>query len=48
MIGAQSMALPPMLARDVAAAVAEWDRSDKVRRLWARDAGLWTGGAEAG
>ena len=48
MTGAQRLALPPALARDVASTLAEWDRGGKVRRLWARDAGLWTGGGEAG
>lgn len=31
----------------VQATLADWDATDKVRRLWARDATLWTGGDEA-
>jgi transaldolase/glucose-6-phosphate isomerase len=39
--------LPAEFARDVDAVVADWDRGDKVARLWAGDAGLWTGTDEA-
>jgi hypothetical protein len=44
MTGTQWLAVPPALAGDVASTLAEWDRGGKVRRLWARDASLWTGG----
>jgi len=39
--------LPDALARDVEAALAEWDGAGRSTRLWARDAGLWTHGDEA-
>lgn len=34
-------------AGEVEATLAEWQREEKVRRLWARDASLWTGEDEA-
>ncbi len=43
----QEVRLPAALEREVAETVESWRRSGNVRRLWARDAGLWTGGAEA-
>ena len=43
----QSFALPPDLQSEVAAALEDWRAGGKVRRLWACDASLWTGGAEA-
>jgi transaldolase/glucose-6-phosphate isomerase len=39
--------LPADLAAAVRAALREWTEGSKVRRLWARDASLWTGGDEA-
>jgi transaldolase/glucose-6-phosphate isomerase len=42
----QSYTLPQHLAVRVSEVVAEWQRSGKVRRLWARDATLWTGADE--
>jgi transaldolase/glucose-6-phosphate isomerase len=44
----QSYTLPPSLAARVSEAVADWQRSGKARRLWARDATLWTGAGENG
>jgi transaldolase / glucose-6-phosphate isomerase len=38
--------LPADLAQRVDAAIEEWRDGDKVARLWARDAGLWTDGDE--
>jgi transaldolase / glucose-6-phosphate isomerase len=35
--------LPQHLAAKVSEVVADWQRSGKVRRLWGRDATLWTG-----
>src|SRR5262249_43426273 len=35
--------LPASLDAQVEATLADWDEHDKVRRLWARDASLWTG-----
>jgi transaldolase / glucose-6-phosphate isomerase len=38
----QSAKLPAELAAEVAAVIADWTAGDKVRRLWAHDASLWT------
>jgi transaldolase / glucose-6-phosphate isomerase len=42
----QSYTLPQHLVASVAEAVADWQRSGKFRRLWVKDATLWTGGDE--
>jgi transaldolase/glucose-6-phosphate isomerase len=42
----QSFALPEKLAARVQSVIADWERGGKVRRLWARDATLWTGADE--
>ena len=42
----QSMKLPPNLASGLKASLDEWARDGKVRRMWARDASLWTGADE--
>ena len=34
--------LPADLAREVQATLDDWKKNDKVKRLWARDASLWT------
>ncbi len=39
----QSFFLPAPLQQQLAAAADEWQAGDKVARLWARDASLWTG-----
>jgi transaldolase/glucose-6-phosphate isomerase len=39
--------LPESLAASVKAAIAEWQSSGKMQRLWERDAALWTGDDEA-
>jgi len=39
-------ALPGELASAVEAALEDWNAHDKVRRLWERDASLWTGSDE--
>jgi transaldolase/glucose-6-phosphate isomerase len=44
----QIVSLPPALQAEVEDAIEEWHVQKKVRRLWARDAGLWTGTDEAG
>ena len=44
----QSCTLVPGLAGKVSEVVADWQRFSKVRRLWARDARLWTGADERG
>jgi transaldolase/glucose-6-phosphate isomerase len=38
----QSAKLPAELTAEVAAVIADWTAGDKVRRLWAHDASLWT------
>lgn len=48
MLDRQSYTLPGDLAVKVADVVGEWQKSGKVRRLWARDAKLWTGTDESG
>src|SRR6202789_4383806 len=34
--------LPDDFAKAVAANIEDWKKNDKVKRLWARDASLWT------
>ncbi len=42
-INHQTYTLPKDLAAEVKASLDEWRAEEKVRRLWARDASLWTG-----
>jgi transaldolase/glucose-6-phosphate isomerase len=42
----QTFALPRDLSAAVAAALDDWDAQEKVKRLWARDASLWTNSDE--
>jgi transaldolase/glucose-6-phosphate isomerase len=44
----QTFTLPPDLEGAVRTAIRDWQAGGKVRRLWARDATLWTGTDEAG
>lgn len=44
--GAQRASLPDEIGKAVDEKVADWDRENKVRRLWARDASVWTGDDE--
>jgi transaldolase/glucose-6-phosphate isomerase len=46
-ISQQGYKLPDALAKEVATAVNDWRASGKVRRLWQRDAFLWTGSDES-
>jgi transaldolase/glucose-6-phosphate isomerase len=39
--------LPETLAAAVKTTIAEWQSGGKMKRLWARDAGLWTGADES-
>jgi len=39
--------LPDKLAASVKATMAEWQTGGKVKRLWQKDASLWTGSDEA-
>jgi len=43
----QTFTLPPDLDRAVRTTLRDWQEAGKVRRLWARDATLWTGSDEA-
>src|SRR5712691_4838875 len=43
----QMRTLPPDLEKRVRKTLEEWAAAGKVRRLWARDASLWTGADEA-
>jgi transaldolase / glucose-6-phosphate isomerase len=46
-LNAMSYKLPEELEKDVQAALEDWRKEGKVRRLWAADASLWTGADEA-
>jgi len=46
-ISYETWSLSDDLAARVRATLEEWQEKDKVRRLWARDASLWTGADEA-
>jgi transaldolase / glucose-6-phosphate isomerase len=39
--------LPDDLAKSVKATIEDWKKNDKVKRLWARDASLWTNADES-
>src|SRR5437867_12942944 len=43
----QTRTLPPDLEKRVRKTLEEWAAAGKVRRLWARDASLWTSAEEA-
>ena len=43
----QSFSLPAVLQQSLDQAIDDWQAGDKVARLWARDASLWTGSDEA-
>ena len=45
-VGPQSVSLPAGLREQVEEARARWQAEDRMARLWARDAGLWTGADE--
>ncbi len=46
-VGRMGISLPADLDAKVTAVLDEWQAESKPRRLWARDATLWTGGDEA-
>ena len=46
-INRQTYKLPAPLSSAVLQALADWRQQEKVKRLWERDASLWTGGDEA-
>jgi transaldolase/glucose-6-phosphate isomerase len=47
LLNRQQYRLPSELEEQVDATLEEWQNNDKVRRLWARDASLWSGTDEA-
>ena len=46
-ISQQSYKLPDPLTKEVAQAISDWRAAGKVRRLWQRDASLWTNSDES-
>jgi len=46
-ISQQTQKLPDPLAKEVAQVVSDWRAAGKVRRLWQRDASLWTNSDES-
>ena len=46
-VNQQTFSLSQELAAAVEATLDNWDAEDRVRRLWARDASLWTNGEES-
>jgi transaldolase/glucose-6-phosphate isomerase len=46
-VSKQTYSLPPQLAAPLKSAIDDWRANGKVRRLWQRDATLWTGTDEA-
>ena len=46
-INRQTSKLPPKLAAGVKASLQDWKKQNKVQRLWAKDASLWTGEDES-
>ena len=46
-VATMTMALPPALDDAVKASLEEWRKAGTVRRLWERDAAVWTGTYEA-
>ncbi len=46
-INSQSFSLPDHLSKVVEATLGDWDANDKIKKLWAGDASLWTGNDES-
>src|SRR5207248_7074648 len=46
-LNGQAMRLPAAMQKQVAAELESWRRDGKLRRLWAGDAGVWSGSDEA-
>jgi transaldolase / glucose-6-phosphate isomerase len=46
-LNGQAMRLPAAMQKQLAAELESWRRDGKLRRLWAGDAGLWSGSDEA-
>ena len=47
LVNRQKYSLPAPLAEDIKEAIRDWRTQGKMRRLWARDASLWSGADEA-
>jgi len=45
-VNAQTYKVPEKLAGAVTAALEDWKKNDKVKRLWSKDASVWTGADE--
>lgn len=45
-VNRQTYTLPEKLANDVDASLQDWKKNGKVKRLWQKDAALWTGADE--
>jgi len=45
-VNRQTYTLPEKLAKEVDASLQDWKKSGKVKRLWQKDAALWTGADE--
>ena len=45
-VNRQTYTLPDKLAGDVNASLEDWKKSGKLKRLWQKDASLWTGADE--
>jgi len=45
-VNRQTYTLPEKLAKDVDASLQDWKKNGKVKRLWQKDAALWTGADE--
>jgi transaldolase/glucose-6-phosphate isomerase len=46
-INQATYSLPPQIEDAVRASLAEWSSSEKIRRIWEKDASVWTGADEA-
>lgn len=45
-VNRQTYTLPEKLAKDVDASLQDWKKNGKVKRIWQKDAALWTGADE--
>jgi len=46
-INLQKFSLPQELSEEIEASLTDWDSNHKTKKLWARDASLWTSGDES-
>ncbi len=45
-VNPQSYKLPAKLSSDVNASLADWNKNNKIKKLWEKDSSLWTGADE--